>query len=263
MTGVQEGQQPTVGPVQSVGRAFEVLETLAASGPMSLSQLSVESGLPLTTIHRLTGTLVALGYLRQHSPKQYALGPRLIHLGERASRLFATWATPHLAKLVDTLGETANLAMLDRDEIVYVAQAPSRHSMRMFTEVGRRVPVHCTAVGKALIAQLPAGEVEAIVRRRGMPAQTENTITTPEELATELDVVRRQGFAIDDGEQEIGVHCVAVAVTEGTPRLAVSISGPVPRMNEHLVRRAIPVLNRTSRDMAVDLAVDLGSHPAS
>ena len=258
MTDAQDGQQSTAGGVQSIRRAFELLETLAESGPMTLSQLSANSGLPLTTIHRLTGTLVGLGYLRQHSAKQYALGPRLIHLGERASRLFATWAAPHLTRLVETLGETANLAMLDGDEIVYVAQAPSRHSMRMFTEVGRRVPAHCTAVGKALIAQLAAEEVEGIVLRRGMPAQTENTITTPEQLADELDAVRRQGFAIDDGEQEIGVHCVAVALAEGTPRLAVSISGPVPRMNDDLVRRAVPVLNRTARDLAVDLAVDRG-----
>ena len=219
---------------------------------MSLSQLSARSGLPLTTIHRLTGTLVGLGYLRQHSAKQYTLGPRLIHLGEGAGRLIATWATPHLAMLVDTLGETANLAMLDGDEIVYVAQAPSRHSMRMFTEVGRRVPAHCTAVGKALIAQLPAETVEGIVRRRGMPAQTTNTITTQQELADELVAVRRQGFAMDDEEQEIGVQCVAVALAEGTPPLAVSISGPVPRMNDDLVRSAVPVLNRAARDLAVD-----------
>ena len=258
MTGARVGQQSTTGGVQSIRRAFELLETLAESGPMSLSQLSAKSGLPLTTVHRLTGTLAGLGYLRQQSAKQYALGPRLIHLGERSSRLLTTWALPHLTRLVDELGETTNLAMLEGDEIVYVAQAPSRHSMRMFTEVGRHVLPHCTAVGKALLAQLPAEQVERIVGRTGMPAQTENTITTPARLAEELDVVRSQGFAIDDAEQEVGVHCVAVALTDGSPRLALSVSGPVPRMTEGLVRRAIPLLNQTARALAADLAVDRG-----
>lgn len=258
MTGIRNGQQSTAGGVQSIRRAFEVLETLAESGPMSLSQLSERSGLPLTTVHRLTGTLVGLGYVRAQSAKQYALGPRLIHLGERSSRLLTTWTVPHLTRLVDELGETTNLAMLEGDEIVYVAQAPSRHSMRMFTEVGRHVLPHCTAVGKALLAQLPAEQVEGIIRRTGMPAQTANTITTPARFAEELDVVRSQGFAVDDGEQEVGVHCVAVALTDGSPRLALSVSGPVSRMTEHLVGRAIPLLNQTARELAADLALHQG-----
>ena len=253
MAEVRDGQQSGPGGVQSVRRAFGLLETLAESGPMSLSQLSAESGLPLTTIHRLTGTLVSMGYLRQESAKQYALGPRLIHLGERSGRLLTTWAGPHLAGLVDQLGETANLAMLDGDEIVYVAQAPSRHSMRMFTEVGRHVLPHCTAVGKALLAELPPEQVREMVARTGLPAKTEHTITSPDRLAEELEKVRRQGFAVDDGEQEVGVHCVAVALATGSPRLAMSISGPGPRMTQELVRRAVPVLNRAARSLADDL----------
>lgn len=250
--------QRTAGGVQSVGRAFHLLETLAANGAMNLSQISMASGLPLTTIHRLVGTLSGLGYLRQTSSNQYTLGPRLIHLGERASSLFVTWAQPHLVRLVDELGETANLAMLDGDEVVYVAQAPSRHSMRMFTEVGRHVPAHCTAVGKALLARLSAEEVAAIVDRKGLPAQTRNTITTPERLERELGSIRQKGFALDDGEQELGVHCVAVAIADVPQRLALSISGPVPRMGDELVRRAVPVLTRTARDLAADLVGGAG-----
>lgn len=256
MPGVHVGQQstsPDAGGVQSVRRAFELLETLAAHGPMGLSQLAAESGLPLTTIHRLIGTLVGLGYVREESPKQYVLGPRMIHLSERSTRSLSSWAIPYLTGLVDALGETANLARLEGDEIVYVAQVPSRHSMRMFTEVGRRVKPHCTAVGKALLAQLRDDQVEAIVRRGGLPAQTGSTITTSGELIEELATVRRQGFAVDDGEQEIGVHCVAVALADTSVRMAVSVSGPVPRMTEELVRRAVPVLTRTATALAADL----------
>ncbi len=106
---------------------------------MGLSQLAQESGLPLPTIHRLVRTVVDLGYVRQEPNRQYALGPRLIRLGENASKMLGTWARPYLQDRVDNLGETANLAMLDGDDIVYIGQVPSRHSMRMFTEVGRRV----------------------------------------------------------------------------------------------------------------------------
>src|SRR3990170_4336645 len=144
------------GSVQSIERAFGLLETMADhSGMMGLSQLAAESGLPLPTIHRLVRTLVDLGYLRQEASRQYVLGPKLIRLGDVSSHMLSVWARPHLAHLVDELGESANLAMLDGDQIVYVAQVPSRHSMRMFTEVGRRVWPHCTAVGKALLASMP------------------------------------------------------------------------------------------------------------
>lgn len=125
------------GGVQSLERAFDLLERMAdAGGEVGLSELSASSGLPLPTIHRLMRTLVACGYVRQQPNRRYALGPRLIRLGESASRLLGTWARPYLARLVEETGETANMALLDGDEIVYVAQVPSKHSMRMFTEVG-------------------------------------------------------------------------------------------------------------------------------
>src|SRR3712207_2915237 len=142
--------------VQSLDRAFLLLELMAdAGGEVAISRLAADSGLAVSTIHRLVRTLVGRGYVRQLPSRRYVLGPRLIHLGEFASRMLATWAQPHLTRLVDVIGETANLAMLDGDRVVYVAQVPSRHSMRMFTEVGRRVHLHCTGVGKVLLAQLP------------------------------------------------------------------------------------------------------------
>ena len=104
------------GSVQSIGRAFGLLETMADHGGiMGLSQLAAESGLPLPTIHRLVRTLVELGYLRQEPSRQYVLGPKLIRLGESSSQMLSLWARPHLATLVDELGESANLAMLDGD----------------------------------------------------------------------------------------------------------------------------------------------------
>src|SRR6476660_9665270 len=176
------------GGVQSIERVFELLETMAdAGGVIGLSQLAAESGLPLPTIHRLVRTLVDLGYVRQEPSRQYALGPRILLLAESASSMLSSVARPHLAQLVDDLGETANLASLDGDEIVYIAQVPSRHSMRMFTEVGRHVLPHCTAVGKAIMAHMPPAQVRDLLRRTGMPKHTEHTITDPETFAEQLD----------------------------------------------------------------------------
>ncbi|RNL86248.1 IclR family transcriptional regulator [Halostreptopolyspora alba] len=240
--------------MQSLDRAFALLEIMAdAGGEISLSQLADSSGLPLPTIHRLIRTLVDNGYVRQLPSRRYALGPRLIGLGESASRMLGTWARPHLAHLVEELGETANLAMLDGDKVVYVAQVPSPHAMRMFTEVGRRVLPHSAGVGKALLAQLPDNEALSTVRRTGMPAATDRTITTPETFAREMARIRDTGYAIDDGEQEVGVRCLAVPVQGGPAMMAISISGPEARVSWDFVDRAAPLVQRVALSLAGDL----------
>ena len=191
--------------MQSIERAFDLLEMLAdAGGALGLSELAATSGLPLPTVHRLMRTLVNRGYVRQEASRRYTLGSRLIRLGETSSRMLGTWLRPFLAQLVRETGETANLAMLDGDEVVYIAQVPSPHSMRMFTEPGRRVRLHCTAVGKAMLAQLPPEQARALLERDGMPASTPTTITDPDLLLAHLEVIRKQGYAVDEGEQEIG-----------------------------------------------------------
>lgn len=243
------------GGVQSLDRAFGLLELMAAAGgDVALSELAASSGLPLPTIHRIVRTLVASGYVRQLPSRRYALGPRLIGLGDAASRMLGAWARPQLADLVDELGETANMAMLDGDAVVYVAQVPSRHAMRMFTEVGRRVPAHCTGVGKALLARLPTAQVRALLARTGMAAQTEHTITEPDRFVRELERIRRQGYAVDDAEQELGVRCVAVAVPGGPSTTALSVSGPAARVTWQAVGRIAPVLQRAAAALAGDLA---------
>ena len=240
------------GGVQSLERAFDVLELMAAAGgEVTLSRLAAESGLPVPTIHRLVRTLVSSGYVLQMPSRRYTLGPRLIGLGASASQTVEAWASPHLQSLAEVTGESANLAMLDGDRVVYVAQAAStRHTMRMFTEVGRRVYAHCTGVGKALLAQLPDDAVKDLVASAGMPATTEHTITDITALLTELRRVRERGYAIDDGEQELGVRCVAVAVP-GSLRSAVSVSGPASRVTPEAVPALAEVLQESSLRLMV------------
>ncbi|MFJ5218559.1 IclR family transcriptional regulator [Streptomyces sp. NPDC088354] len=248
------------GGVQSLERAFDLLERMAdAGGEVGLSELSTSSGLPLPTIHRLMRTLVDCGYVRQQPNRRYALGPRLIRLGETASRLLGTWARPYLAELVDATGETANMALLDGDEVVYVAQVPSRHSMRMFTEVGRRVLPHSTGVGKALLAQVPPEEVRALLARTGMPAATERTITEPDAFLAELAHIRAQGYAVDDNEQEMGVRCLAVTVPGSPSAAAISVSGPAGRVTDAATEKIVPVLQAAARELSAALAGAAGT----
>ena len=238
------------GGVQSVERAFQLLELLAdAGGSQGLTQLATASGLPLPTIHRLMTTLTTMGYVRRETSRRYTLGPRLVRIGEVAGRAFGSWAMPSLRRLVELTGESANLAMLDGDAVVYVAQAPSPHTMRMFTEPGRRVMPHCTGVGKAILAQMPSEEVRAILGRTGMPAQTPSTITSPDAMIDQLAEIRARGYAVDEGEQEIGVRCVAMAVP-GVPGLvAISVSGPQMRVTDEHIARIVPFLSEVRADL--------------
>lgn len=245
------GGTPRAGGVQSLERAFELLELMAAAGgEVALSQLAAASGLPVPTIHRIVRTLVSSGYVLQMPSRRYVLGPRLIGLGKNASQTVEAWASPHLLELAETSGETANLAMLDVDKVVYVAQAsPTRHTMRMSTEVGHRVYAHCSGVGKALLAQLPEDETRRIVMTAGMPARTEHSITDLGALLEELDRVRAQGYAVDDGEQELGVRCVAIAVTDSSTS-AVSVSGPASRVTHEAVASLVPLLRAAADGLA-------------
>jgi IclR family acetate operon transcriptional repressor len=241
--------------VQSVSRVLDVLEVVAnAGGEMALSEIASTSGVPLPTVYRLARTLVDRGYMRQLPNRRYALGSRLIPLGEVAGAMLGTWARPRLESLVAELGESANLAALDGDRAVYIGQVQSTHSMRMFTEVGRRVYLHCTGVGKAVLSLLPDDEARTLVTRAGMPAQTPHTITDPDDLITALHQIRRDGYAVDEGEQEVGVRCVAVPIVGATSRMAVSVSGPAARMTPALVDRAIPLLSEASELLAAELA---------
>jgi IclR family transcriptional regulator, acetate operon repressor len=244
-------ESSTKSGVQSVERAFELLEIMANSGgSMALGELAARAELPLPTIHRLVRTLLAMGYVRQLENRRYALGPKLVHLGERAAQLIGAWSRPYLSGLVERTGESANMAVLDNDMAVYVAQVPSPHAMRMFTEVGRRVHLHCTGVGKALLMQLPNDSVHALLKRAGMPASNENSYTTPEALIRDIELSRSRGYAVDEGEQEIGVRCFAVPVPDAPTLTAISISGPAARLTLKSATKVTPLLKRVARDIA-------------
>ena len=227
------------GGVQSLHRALDVLEGLAAAGgTASLSDVATACGLPLPTVHRLASTLADRGYLRRLPDRRYCLGSRLVPLGAEAHALLGERAMPVLRVLAGLTGESANLAVLTQGRAEYVSQAQGRHAMRIFTEVGNRVELYCTGVGKALLAVLPPERASQLIAAADLVARTPATITDPAALHAELDLIRVRGYALDEGEMEAGVRCVAVGIGGAVP-MAVSVSGPAARMTDALVEVAL------------------------
>ncbi|UQX86976.1 IclR family transcriptional regulator [Jatrophihabitans telluris] len=248
--------------VQSLHRALDVIEAVEQrGGHLPIAEIAAAAGLPLPTTHRLLHTLVERGWMRQLPNRRYALGFRLTPLGASAARLAATGATPLLADLVSSTGESANVAVLSGDRAEYVAQVPSAHSMRTFTEVGRRVELHCTGVGKAMLAQLSDTELTALVRRGGLAGYTDHTLTTERDLLDDLAHTRSRGYALDEQEQELGVRCVAVVVPDSGPAwTALSVSGPVTRMTDALIADAVPRLHAAGRKLRAATIHDGEAH---
>ncbi len=241
--------------VQSLTRALDLLDHLAdAGGRATLSELATASGLPAASVHRLLATLVAQGHVRREAGRRYALGPRLVRLGDVAGQVLGEGVGPVLRELVAVTGESANLAGLDGEAAVYLAQAASPHPMRMFTEIGRRVPLHATGVGKALLAAMAPDAADALVARTGMSARTPATLTDPAALRVELAAARRRGWVLDEGEQEVGVRCVAAPVPGAPTPCAVSVSGPAARFSPAEAERAGPAVVAAAARLGLELA---------
>ena len=246
--------------VQVLDRALAALTTLAnSSSDCSLAELCPALGLHKSTAHRLMMVLEQHRLVVKHPETgRYRLGLRLYELGSRAidGLDLRGRARPYLDRLQDRFGETVFFCVLDEGQVFYVEKVESQRSVRTACTVGSRAPAYCTAVGKAMLAELPEAEVNAIVRSSGLKAITANTITTAAELKTELKAVRARGYAIDDEEKEEGLRCIGAAVQAHSRKLvaAMSISGPAFRMT----KERIPEVGQALLQAAGELSTELG-----
>lgn len=247
--------------VQSLDRALDILETLAAAGgEIGLSELSDRVGLHVSTVHRLLSVLVSRGYARQAAPSgRYALGSHLLKLASSAVGTgqfdLRHEARPILQELGDSTGETTNLIVLIDQQVVYVDQIASRHTVRMFTQIGTRAPIYCTGSGKALLAFRGAAEIEAYLSQECFERHTPTTITSAAALRDELRCVRERGYAYDNGEMESDVHCVAAPVFDHTSTAvaSISVSGPAMRFDRTRMEQVTPALLRATADLSARL----------
>ena len=234
--------------VQTIERASLILDILGQSPQgISIKDLSDKIQLPKGTTHRLLSSLSYFGYVRQDSnTKNYFLGFKFVELGNLLlSQLdLRKEAEPFLRDLAERTKETVHLVILDQNEIVYLDKLetePNTGGLRMASRVGSRNPAHSCAVGKVLLADLPEEALERIITEKGLSKRTENTITHAGHLKEHLKLVKKQGYAVDDEENERGIRCVGAPVFNETGKTvaAVSISGPAFRVTRKMVQEGL------------------------
>jgi DNA-binding IclR family transcriptional regulator len=252
--------------VQSLERAFDLLEALSAGGELGVTELASRTGLVPSTAHRLLNTLTKRGYVAQSSDSgRYLLGYKVVEvasgLEHRLSRLRAV-ARPHLESIQRATGETVNLVVLDSDRVVYVDQVEGSRSVRMFTAVGTAAPAHTTGSGKAIMAYSPPEVPAALYGDRPQLQQlTPRTLVTLEALEEDFVRIRRRGYALDNEEHEEGVGCVAAPMFDhtGRPVAALSVSGPTAR----ILHADTAELGALLVDHAGEVSAGLGHRPVA
>lgn len=245
--------------MQSVQRTLDLMEALAAAqGEVSITHLAARTGLHVSTVHRLLSTLVHRGYVRQNPESaRYYLGSKLALLAEGAPRYadLRFHARPILTWLTDLTNETSNLVVLEDTTAVYVEQVQCKQVVRLFSSVGNRVPLQCTAAGKVLLAWLPPERRNAVVDRLEFRAYTARTLGTRSALLAALEVARRNGYALDEEEYEAGVRCIAVPVLDGAGSAVagISVSAPAMRLNRARSLELLSSLRRAAGELEARL----------
>jgi IclR family acetate operon transcriptional repressor len=228
----------------SAERTFEVIGAVAAhgGGGVSLTALAKESGMAVSSCHRYVSTLQDLAVLDRDLNGQIRLGAGLIALAGAylESDVLRTAAHPYLVDLVSTCGETSHLGRYSSGRVIYVDKVECDKSVRLVSRIGSTVPLHCSAMGKSILATLPPAEVDRRIAAASL-RRTEYTLLGAE-LRAEIDRVAAQGWAIDEQENELGVRCVGAAIVTATGQTvgALSISGPADRFSKADCRRIAP-----------------------
>lgn len=239
-------------PVKSADRTLDVLEALA-SGAAGLAELASRLGIPKSSLHSILRTLEHRGWVDTDAARSlYSLGMSALLIGSSYVDQDATVirTSDIMDRLAAETGETVHLARLELPDVVYLAKRESVHPLRMFSAIGRRLPAHATALGKAALAELSDDAVRALLPET-LPATTSHTITSRDELIEHLAVVRRQGYAIDAEEAGIGLRCFAVTLPFASPaKDAISCSVPLARIDENREREIIELLLATRDQLA-------------
>lgn len=230
---------PSNSGVQVFERADLLLAILASqSAPVTLKTLAAQTGLNISTVHRILGALAAIGLVEHQSGGLYRLGLRWLEYGNlvRERLQIRDVARPFIEHLHDAIGEPVNLAIRDGDEIIYLDRAAANAArVRVFYRVGSRAPLHLTSLGKLFLAEDSASEVAAYAKRTGLPGNTEYSLTNLASLHKALARVKDHGIAFDNEEAELGLRCVAAPVRDdrGTLVGAISVSSPTERFSDH------------------------------
>lgn len=248
------------GTVQALERGLLLLMRLSESGRSSLTEVSEALDIPSATAYRMLTTLQKHGFVEFDEASQgWSVGVEAFRTG--ASFLRRTTlidvAQPVLRALVDTTGETANLAVPHGGEVVFVGQRETPNPIRAFFHPGTRTPMHASGTGKAILAEMARDDVERLISRQGLVGFTENTLTNPATLFADLEATRTRGYSFDREERFIGMSCVGAVIRDatGTVVAGVSVSGPQGRFSE----RAVEGFGKAVSDAAARVSEGLGA----
>ena len=246
----------------TVAKAFSILDLVCEkdTGGTSLAEVSNHLHVSKSTAHRYLTTLEELDVVRRDDNDGFSLGPKLIELTGAflSNHDLRNEGQSFLEKLAAQTEETVHLAIPSGDEVVYIAKVDSSHSVRMASHIGALNPMHCTALGKAILAHYPPDRVEEIIAK-GLPKRTSHTLTTPERLLDELERVRIQGLATDDQENELGVRCTGAPIFDYTGKVigAISVSGPAGRITKERSIEMGPLV----KEAALEISRRMGYQP--
>jgi IclR family acetate operon transcriptional repressor len=246
----------------TVIKAFTILDLLASKheGGITLSDVSDTLNISKSTSHRYLTTLEDLGAAVRDEGDRFYLGPKLIELtGFFLSKFdLRNKGEPFLERLSLQTQETTHLAIPSGADVIYIAKVDGSHSIRMASHIGARGPMYCTSLGKSILAHYPVERVEEIAQR-GLHSRTPFTIATIEALHAELIQVRKQGFAVDNQENEEGVRCVGSPIFDYSRKVigAISVSGPANRITED----RFDLLGSLTADAARGISRSMGYQP--
>jgi DNA-binding IclR family transcriptional regulator len=241
--------------VRVLHKTLDILETIKSNeSGFKLAELARQVELPKATVYRILTTLEGRGYLDRASDGSYRMAKKLFDLQRPASleQVLNRVAEPVMQRVVASCKETVNLGILDAGEVVVINTVESPQAVRMSSKIGNRRLLHSTALGKVLLGGLSDKEVARLIRVKGLTRLTDHTITTKAEVLAEIQKVRRQGWAMDDQENEIEGRCIGGPITgpDGKVIGALSISGPVFRMDLKRARSLVPELEAACREIS-------------
>ncbi|MDY4610217.1 MAG: IclR family transcriptional regulator [Sphaerochaetaceae bacterium] len=219
--------------ISSVVRTITILERLARHKSINLEQLAKETELPKATLLRFLSTLASLGYVYRDPGDRYSLTLKMFSVGSHGLEHLdlINLAQPIAELLCENLGETVHMGILEDDHAVYVLKKESSYTLRMYSRVGKMIPLYCTAIGKILLSDMSEQEVEEYLAGRQLKPFTPKTLRTPEAVKAELAAIRARGWAMDDEEHEQGIMCIGAPVRDYTGKViaAMSVSWPLFR----------------------------------
>ena len=214
--------------VQTLDRTLDIIELLAVEPEgIGVSEIGLRLGLHKSTVHRLLNALAVRGYIEKEAKfGMYKLGLKFIEISSHfLNKLeLKTEALSYLRKLSETVGQTVHLAILSGSEAIYIEKIDSLSSIRMYSQIGRRIPVHCSAIGKVLLSGLKNDELKKITDEIEYKGFTPFTIKTSEDLINEVKKVKKAGYATDNEEHEEGIRCIAAPIYDYTGRVIASVS---------------------------------------